>query len=78
MAALCGALRCARAPRPAFRRPRPPFVMCYGPEFAGRLLDQWAYLNQIELDFSRPGKPSDNAYIEAFNSRIRQECLNAV
>jgi putative transposase len=51
--------------------------MCYGPEFAGRLLDQWAYLNQIELDFSRPGKPSDNAYIEAFNSRIRQECLNA-
>jgi len=48
-----------------------------GPEFAGRLLDQWAYLNQIELDFSRPGKPSDNAYIEAFNSRVRQECLNA-
>jgi putative transposase len=42
-----------------------------GPEFAGRLLDQWAYLNKIELDFSRPGKPSDNAYIEAFNSRIR-------
>jgi len=48
-----------------------------GPEFAGRLLDQWAYLNKIELDFSRPGKPSDNAYIEAFNSRLRQECLNA-
>ena len=48
-----------------------------GPEFAGRLLDQWAYLNKIELDFSRPGRPSDNAYIEAFNSRIRQECLNA-
>jgi len=48
-----------------------------GPEFAGRLLDQWAYLNKVELDFSRPGKPSDNAYIEAFNSRLRQECLNA-
>ena len=48
-----------------------------GPEFAGRLLDQWAYLNKVELDFSRPGRPSDNAYIEAFNSRIRQECLNA-
>jgi putative transposase len=48
-----------------------------GPEFVGRLLDQWAYLNKIELDFSRPGRPSDNAYIEAFNSRIRQECLNA-
>ncbi len=48
-----------------------------GPEFAGRLLDQWAYLNKVELDFSRPGKPSDNAHIEAFNSRVRQECLNA-
>jgi putative transposase len=48
-----------------------------GPEFAGRLLDQWAYLNKVEPDFSRPGKPSDNAFIEAFNSRLRQECLNA-
>jgi putative transposase len=48
-----------------------------GPEFAGRMLDQWAYLNKVELDFSRPGKPTDNAYIEAFNSRLRQECLNA-
>lgn len=48
-----------------------------GPEFAGRLLDQWAYLNKVELDFSRPGKPTDNAHIEAFNSRPRQECLNA-
>lgn len=48
-----------------------------GPEFAGRLLDQWAYLNKVELDFSRPGKPTDNAYIESFNSRLRQECLNA-
>ncbi|WP_430448865.1 IS3 family transposase [Rhodophyticola sp.] len=48
-----------------------------GPEFAGRLLDQWAYLNKVELDFSRPGQPTDNAYIEAFNSRLRQECLNA-
>jgi putative transposase len=47
-----------------------------GPEFAGRLLDQWAYLNKVELDFSRPGKPTDNAFIEAFNSRLRQECLN--
>lgn len=40
----------------------------YGPEFAGRLLDQWAYLNKVELDFQRLGKPTDNAYIEAFNS----------
>lgn len=48
-----------------------------GPEFAGRMLDQWAYLNGVELDFSRPGKPTDNSYIEAFNSRLRAECLNA-
>ncbi len=48
-----------------------------GPEFAGRMLDQWAYLNGVTLDFSRPGKPTDNAFIEAFNSRLRQECLNA-
>jgi putative transposase len=48
-----------------------------GPEFAGRLLDQWAYLNGVELDFSRPGTPTDNAFIEAFNARIRAECLNA-
>jgi putative transposase len=35
------------------------------------------YLNKVELDFSRLGKPTDNAYIEAFNSRLRQECLYA-
>ena len=40
-----------------------------GPEFAGRLLDHWAYLNGVEIDFSRPGKPTDNAFIEAFNAR---------
>jgi len=39
-------------------------------------LDRWAYWNKVELDFSRPGTPSDNAFIEAFNSRFRQECLN--
>ena len=36
----------------------------------------WAYLNGVELDFSRPGKPTDNAMIEAFNARLRAECLN--
>ena len=41
------------------------------------MLDQWAYLNGVTLDFSRPGKPTDNAFIEAFNDRLRQECLNA-
>jgi putative transposase len=47
-----------------------------GPEFISRRLDQWAYFNRIELDFIRPGKPVDNGIIEAFNGRLRQECLN--
>ena len=47
-----------------------------GPEFTSKRLDQWAYMNGVELDFSRPGKPTDNAYIESFNGRFRQECLN--
>ena len=47
-----------------------------GPEFTSKKLDQWAYLNGVELDFSRPGKPTDNALIEAFNGRFREECLN--
>ena len=44
---------------------------------AGRMLDQWAYLNGVEIAFSRPGKPTDNGHIEAFNGRLRAECLNA-
>jgi putative transposase len=47
-----------------------------GPEFISKALDQWAYLNNVKLDFSRPGKPTDNGLIEAFNGRLRQECLN--
>ena len=47
-----------------------------GPEFISKELDLWAYSHGVELDFSRPGKPTDNAFIEAFNSRFRQECLN--
>ena len=48
----------------------------HGPEFTSKRLDQWAYLNGVALDFSRPGKPTDNAFIESFNGRFRQECLN--
>ena len=47
-----------------------------GPQFISKRLDQWAYLNGVELDFSPPGKPTDNGLIEAFNGRLRQECLN--
>jgi len=48
-----------------------------GSEFVSRDLDLWAYTNGVTLDFSRPGKPTDNAFIEAFNGRFRVECLNA-
>jgi hypothetical protein len=47
-----------------------------GSEFVSRDLDLWAYQNNVVLDFSRPGKPTDNAFIEAFNGRLRAECLN--
>jgi putative transposase len=48
-----------------------------GTEFVSRDLDLWAYAHGVTLDFSRPGKPTDNAFIEAFNGRLRAECLNA-
>jgi putative transposase len=47
-----------------------------GPEFISKDVDLWAYWNHVQLDFSRPGKPTDNAYVESFNARFRQECLN--
>ena len=47
-----------------------------GTEFTSKRLDQWAYLNRVELDFSRTGKTTDNAFVEALNGRFRQECLN--
>jgi len=47
-----------------------------GTEFVSRDLDLWAYSKGVTLDFSRPGKPTDNAFIEAFNGRFRAECLN--
>ena len=48
-----------------------------GSEFVSRDMDLWAYQNDVTLDFSRPGKPTDNAFIESFNSKLRSECLNA-
>ena len=47
-----------------------------GSEFISRDLDLWAYQRDVVLDFSRPGKPTDNAYIESFNGKFRAECLN--
>lgn len=47
-----------------------------GTEFTSRVFDHWAYTNHVQLDFSRPGKPTDNATIESFNASVRRECLS--
>ena len=47
-----------------------------GSEFTSKAVDQWAYFNKVKLDFSRPGKPTDNAFIESYNGKFRSECLN--
>lgn len=64
--------------RIARERGLPKTIRCdNGPEFAGRVLDQWAFFNQVQLDFSRPATPTDNAFIESFNASVRKELLNA-
>jgi putative transposase len=47
-----------------------------GSEFSSQVLDLWAYQNRVKIDFSRPGKPTDNGHIESFNGTFRDECLN--
>lgn len=47
-----------------------------GPEFVSKALDAWAYRHRVQLEFSRPGKPTDNAFAESFNGRFRDECLD--
>ena len=47
-----------------------------GSEFISRKLDAWAYYYGVKLDFIRPGKPVENAFVESFNGRLRDECLN--
>lgn len=51
-------------------------VIDNGPEFTSKVLDQWAYRHGVELAFIRPGKPIENAFVESFNGRFRDECLN--
>src|SRR5207248_947753 len=48
-----------------------------GPEFISKELDLWAFMRGVTLDFSRPGQPTDNAFIESLNGKFRAECLNA-
>lgn len=51
-------------------------VLDNGPELTSRALDQWAYQRGVRLRFIDPGKPVQNAFVESFNSRLRDECLN--
>lgn len=48
----------------------------HGTEFTSKALEEWAWQRGIKLDFTRPGKPTDNSHIESFNGRLRDECLN--
>jgi putative transposase len=52
------------------------FLTYYGAEFTGQMMDLWAYHHGVRIDFSRRGKPTDNAFIETFNGTLRDECLN--
>jgi len=49
-----------------------------GPEFTGQLMDLWAYRNAVKIDFSRPGKPTDNAFCESFNGTFRHRQLQTL
>ena len=55
----------------------PKILFCdNGSEFTCQAMDLWAYRNQVKIDFSRPGKPTDNAFVESFNGTFRAECLD--
>ena len=59
------------------KRGAPKFLFCdNGSEFTSQSMDLWAYHNRVQIDFSRPGKPTDNAYVESFNGTLRAECLD--
>lgn len=59
-------------------RGRPKFLFCdNGSEFTSQSMDLWAYQNGVQINYSRPGKPTDNAHVESFNGTLRAECLDA-
>jgi putative transposase len=63
--------------RLAETRGLPLVIVCdNGPEFTGRALDEWAHLADVRIQFIRPGKPVENAFVESFNGKFRDECLN--
>lgn len=51
-------------------------VVDNGSEFASKELDRWAYENDVKIHFIRPGRPTENGFIESFNGKLRDECLN--
>jgi putative transposase len=60
------------------RRPKPEAISVdNGTEFVSKAMDAWAYAHGVRLDFIRPGRPVENAFIESFNGRLRDECLNS-
>ena len=62
----------------SYERGQPQRISCdNGSEFSGGQMDLWAYTNQVQMDFNRRGKPTDNAFVESFNGKFREECLNA-
>lgn len=68
---------CRVLDRLAIERGRPETIRIdNGPEFTGKALDEWAYRNGVKLHFIDPGKPNQNAYIESFNGKFRDECLS--
>lgn len=63
--------------RLAGTRGLPSGIVCdSGPEFAGQVLDQWAFRRGVQLSFIELGQPVQNAFAESFNGRLRDECLN--
>lgn len=75
-------LREAHALRANATRPTPEptqaiaqLTRCSG-EFVSRAMDAWAFAHDVRLEFIRPGKPVENAFVESFNARLRDECVN--
>ena len=64
--------------QPKCRRGTPQYLYCgNGSEFTSQVVDFWAHRNQVRIDYFRPGKPTENAFIESFNGTFRRDCLSA-
>ena len=73
----CSATVTARLSRLIALHGCPDAITCdNGTEFTSKLFDAWAYEHAIAIDYIMPGKPTQNAYIESFNGKLRDECLS--